>query len=344
MNLSERFARQPRSWIVAEMALAVALIGVLDFLTSYEFRLLPFYGGPIFIVAWFLGRKMGFATAIISGWVWWCANWYNGDPDLHNWVQAWEIFRHAAFFLVVAWTGAALRNKSDIAAARIELLEHTHQLEREIVSISDAEQRRIGQDLHDGICQYLAALTCCAASLRDDLQKLQLPEEAETAAELATLLQDAVVQTRELSRGLLPAQIGQLGLVIALESLTQSVSRLQGISCTFRAGGKVTDCSEQNATHLYRIAQEAINNATKHGKAKNISLSLDGSDDFVTLRILDDGVGNWEPGSQGMGLAIMRYRARVTGGELTIEQPPEGGTLICCTAKKNPAESEIAAA
>jgi len=237
-----------------------------------------------------------------------------------------------------------LRTKSDSAAARIQLLEHTQQLEREIVNISDAEQRRIGQDLHDGICQHLAALTCAAASLRDDLQKLQLPAEAESAAELATLLQDAVVQTRNLSRGLIPAHVGQVGLAIALDSLAQTVSRLHGVHCTFRTQGKAIDCGEQTGMHLYRIAQEAINNAIKHGKAKNISLTLDCSADLVTLRILDDGEGSWSPDSQGMGLAIMRYRARVSGGELTIENPPEGGTLISCTAKKNPEASEIAAA
>jgi signal transduction histidine kinase len=342
MNLAKRFAQQSRAWIVGEMAVAVVVIGVLDFVTSYKFRLLPFYAGPIFVVAWFFGKKLGMATALVSGWVWWCANWYNGDPDLHSWVQTWEIFRHVGFFLVVAWTGAALRMKSDSAAARIKLLEHSQRLEREIVNISEGEQRRIGQDLHDGICQYLAALTCSAVSLRDDLQKRQLPEETETAAELARLLQDAVVQTRDLARGLVPAHVGQVGLVIALESLAQSVSRLQGIACTFRVQGPAANCDEHAAMHLYRIAQEAINNATKHGKARNISVSLEIAEHLMTLRVLDDGVGITESGSNGMGLAIMRYRARLNGGELTIERPAGGGTLISCTAKRNPSEIAVA--
>jgi signal transduction histidine kinase len=346
MSFSKRFAQQPRGWIVAEMAVALAVIGLLDFVTGYKFRLLPFYAGPIFVVAWFFGKRFGIATALVSGWIWWCANWYNGDPDLHSWVQAWEIFRHVGFFLVVAWTGAAMRAKSDIAAARIQLLEQTQRLEHEIVNISEAEQRRIGQDLHDGICQYLAALTCSAVSLRDDLQKKQLPEETEAAAELATLLQDAVVQTRDLSRGLVPAHVGQVGLVIALESLAQSVSRLQGIACTCRVQEPAANCDEHAAMHLYRIAQEAINNATKHGKAKNITISLEASEDLMTLHVLDDGVGISESRSNGtgMGLAIMRYRARLNGGELTIEQPADGGTLISCTARRSPREHEIAVA
>jgi signal transduction histidine kinase len=342
MNLSKRFGEQPRSWIIAEMAVAVVVIGSLDFITSYKFRLLPFYAGPIFVMAWFFGKGPGIATALVSGWIWWCANWYNGDPDLHSWVQAWEIFRHVGSFLVVAWVGAALRMKSDSAAARIRLLEHTQRLEREIVNISESEQRRIGQDLHDGICQHLAALTCSAVSLRDDLQKLELDEESKTAAELATLLQDAVVQTRDLSRELVPAHVGQVGLVIALDGLAQSVSRLRGIGCTFEFRGAPANYGEQTATHLYRIAQEAINNATKHGKARNIAISLEASDDLLTLRVQDDGAGisNLGANEKGMGLAIMRYRARLTGAELAVEQPAEGGTLVLCSAIRNPHEGE----
>jgi signal transduction histidine kinase len=344
MNWLKLFMRQRRSWIVAEMAVAVLVIGLLDFVTGFKVRLLPFYAGPVFVIGWFCRRRAAVAAALISGVIWWCANWFSGDPDLHSWVLTWEIFRHVGFFVIVALTGSALRSRSDMAAARIALLEHSRRLEREIVNISDDEQRRIGQDLHDGLCQYLAALTCSATSLRDDLKKLNMPEQVESAAELAALLQDAVVQTRDLSRGLVPAHVGQVGLVIALESLAQSVSRLQGITCTFKVHGGAPKCDEHAAMHLYRIAQEAINNATKHGKAKRISLSLETADDLMTLRIRDDGVGIPAAKSDGMGLAIMRYRARLNGGELTVDQPAEGGTLISCTAKLSPEESESAAA
>jgi signal transduction histidine kinase len=345
MSLSTAFARQPRAWIFAEMMVSMLVIGVLDFISSYQFRLLPLYVGPIFVVAWFFGKNSGIVTALFSSVIWWGANWFNGDPDLHNWVQAWEISRHVGFFLVVALIGSALRGKSDIAATRIALLEHSQQLEREIVNISEAEQRRIGQDLHDGLCQYLAALGCSAISLRDDLQKLGLPAEADAAGELATLLQNAVVQTRDLARGLVPAHVGQVGIIVALESLAESVSRLQGITCTFRFHGPVANCDDQTAMHLYRIAQEAINNSMKHGKASKIAISLDAAGDLMTLRILDDGVGI--PGfiSTGTGVGIMRNRARLSGGEFRIEQPKGGGTMITCTIRKrNPQESEIAAA
>src|SRR4051812_27968699 len=344
MNWSKLFAQQQRSWIIAEMAVVVLVIGVLDYITSYKIRLLPFYAGPIFVMGWFCGRRAGVAAALISGVIWWSANWFNGDPDLHNWVMTWEIFRHVGFFVIVALTGAALRLKSDMATARIALLEHSRRLEHEIVNISDAEQRRIGQDLHDGICQYLAALTCSASSLRDDLRKSGAQGSAETAAELARRLQDAVVQTRDLARELIPAHVGQVGIAVALEALAHSVSRLQGIDCTFREEGSAAGCGEETAAHLYRIAQEAINNAARHGKARLIAMSLDGDGDLITLRIRDDGTGTSSSAAPGMGLAIMAYRARLSGGELKIEQPPGGGTLISCTAKMRHPEGEIAVA
>src|SRR4051812_16729163 len=249
MNWSKLFAQQQRSWIIAEMAVVVLVIGVLDFVTGYKIRLLPFYAGPIFVMGWFCGRRAGVAAALISGAIWWSANWFNGDPDLTGWVMSWEVFRHVGFFVIVALTGAALRSRSDMAAARIALLEHSRRLEREIVRISDDEQRRIGQDLHDGLCQYLAALTCSAASLRDDLRKSGAQGAAETAAELARRLQDAVVQTRDLARELIPAHVGQVGIIVALDALAQAVSRLQGIDCTFRANAVATNCSEQTAAH-----------------------------------------------------------------------------------------------
>src|SRR5690349_21837507 len=262
MRFTNAFAQQPRIRIFLEMLALALIIGVLDFYSGYEIRLLPFYAAPIFVAAWFAGRPAGLTIAAICGGIWWTANFFTGDPELHSWMRGWETFRHIGFFLVVAWAASALRSKNDIATARIALLERSQRLEREIVGISEAEQRRIGQDLHDGLCQYLAALSCSATSLRDDLHALRLSAEANTAAELANQLRDAVVQTRDLARGLAPAHVSQVGLVLALQSLAQSVTRLQGINCTFRFVGASAECEESTAVDLYRIAQEAINNAS----------------------------------------------------------------------------------
>ena len=192
MSFTKKFAQQPKAWIVGEMVALLLIIAALDAVTSYQVRLLPFYAVPIFVLAWFCGARFGILVALFSGAVWACANWLAGDPELHGLIGTWEMSRHLGSFLIVALVSSALRTKSDIAADRIALLEHSERLEREIVGISDSEQQRIGQDLHDGLCQYLAGLTCCASSLRDDFEKLKLQTEAETADELARLLQDAV--------------------------------------------------------------------------------------------------------------------------------------------------------
>jgi signal transduction histidine kinase len=341
MSFPKRFARQRRALIVAEALSLLGVIAVLDLMTSYRIRLLPFYAVPIFVLTWFCGRKWGIAAALLSAVVWWSVNWSTGDPDLHGAIAAWEVPRHVGFFLIVAVVSAALRTNSDIAAQRIALLEHSHCLEREIVNISEAEQRRIGQDLHDGICQNLAALSCAATSLRNDLRELHLSAESKLADDLANRLRDTVVQTRELAHELVPAHVAEVGLTSALESLTQSVTQLQGVSCTFQAPNSVSDCDELTATHLYRVAQEAINNATKHGKASHIDVSLQATDQLMTLQVLDNGVGISESKSNGMGLAIMRARARLNGGELQIEQPESGGTKICCSVRINHQETEI---
>jgi two-component system, LuxR family, sensor kinase FixL len=138
--------------------------------------------------------------------------------------------------------------------------------------------------------------------------------------------------------------VAHLGLSLALESLAQSVSRLHRVNCTFRRYGQVAASDDQVAMHLYRIAQEAVQNALRHGRAKNIAISLQSAGELLTLCVSDDGTGIASPAADGIGLAIMRYRARISGGELSIEQSEAGGTIIVCTAKLTPLEFETAAA
>jgi signal transduction histidine kinase len=343
MSFSKSFAAQPRAWVIAEMVACLLVIAILDSITSYRIRLLPFYALPVFVLAWFCGKAWGIAGGILSALLWWCVNRFTGDPDLLGWIGVWEVSRHCGFLLIVALVGSALRAKNNIAAERIALLERSQRLEHEIVNISEAEQRRIGQDLHDGLCQYLAGVACSASSLRDDLQKLNQQTDANAADELVTLLQDAVVQTRDLARKLVPAHVSRLGLVLALDSLAQSVTRLHGVNCRFRSRARVTNWNEHTAMHLYRIAQEAINNATRHGKAKNIFLFLNAAEYWIKLRVVDDGAGIVDSTSEGMGLDIMRYRARLIGGQLRIRRRNGRGTMISCTARIDFQDGEIGA-
>jgi signal transduction histidine kinase len=159
------------------------------------------------------------------------------------------------------------------------------------------------------------------------------------------LLQAAVVETRDLAGSLVPAHVTEVGLTLALEALAQSVSRLHRLRCTFELIGRETTGGNEISTHLYRIAQEAISNAIKHGKARNIAIELEHRANSISLRVTDDGVGiALNPSRRGMGLAVMQYRARVSGGELAVDRLLGGGTRISCRAPFSESQDESIAA
>jgi signal transduction histidine kinase len=340
MSSFKLFCQRSPGWIFSDMIGLTLILGFIDYATGYEVSLFIFYGVPIFIVAWTWDKRHSILSALIAGIVWWWADLASGHPYLHNWHEGWETFVRLGFFIFVAIGSSSLKTQHAVVEARLALLEHTQQLEHEIISISEREQRRIGQDLHDGLCQFLAGIGCAAASLRSDLEKLGLKNEAGVADELATLLQDAVVQTRNLARGLVPLNMEEVGLASALEELTLSVSRLTGTECAFESTAAASTLDDSVAMHLYRIAQEAINNAIKHGKARQISVSLGGRGRSAVLRIADNGTGisKKSASSRGMGLNIMKYRARLSGGEFCIAPQPDGGTLVTCAIHPNQPE------
>ncbi|PYS67111.1 MAG: sensor histidine kinase, partial [Acidobacteria bacterium] len=236
------------------------------------------------------------------------------------------------FFLIVGLAGIAMRERQRTSSARISLLEHTQKLEKQIIEVSEYEQQRIGRDLHDGLCQFLAAIGCAASSLKIDLKEQGLDKLATSASEIEKLLSDSVKQARDLSHGLVPVQLDDAGLPAALKELAASTSRLLPVKCTFASAGDTDASLNGKATHLYRIAQEAINNATKHGKAHKIDIRLSANTSATTLSIADDGIGFSKNGNaNGMGISIMRYRANLMEGELAIESGAKHGTIVSCT-------------
>ncbi|MEO5958910.1 MAG: PAS domain-containing protein [Opitutaceae bacterium] len=204
-------------------------------------------------------------------------------------------------------------------------------IERELLRVSDAEKDRIGSDLHDGLGQYLTGISCLSVALRDKLQT-QGRKEAEEAGTISTLVQEAIAQTRALARGLCPVQLETSGLETALEDLTFQVQRLHGLDCSLHPSGPIGICETGVALHLYRIAQEAINNAVKHASARHISVTLDFSKENKVLCIEDDGCGFDPEAQQGpsTGLRLMPYRAAMFGGTLTVTSQPNVGTRVEC--------------
>lgn len=202
-------------------------------------------------------------------------------------------------------------------------------LEQRLLTISDAEQQRIGADLHDGLGQQLTGMACLAAALRDRLKK-SAPAEAENADLIARLASESVAQTRALARGLCPVQLEKNSLGSALEDLTYQAQLLHGIECRYRAEGPPPHCEHLTAIHLYRITQEAIHNATRHGGARHVLVSLTSRGPQHRLAIKDDGRGFDVARVLGVGagLRLMRYRANMIGGTFSIESDPERGTQV----------------
>ncbi|MGI8891257.1 MAG: sensor histidine kinase [Chthoniobacterales bacterium] len=291
MKILALVQRQPKPVLLTASLLLVLLTGILDWLSGYEVSMSLFFGAPIMAAIWFCDRKNGVLIAIICGLTWWWADFLAGHYYSTSLLAVWEPAARFIYFGFVAVGGAALKEKHDDVRARIALLEHTQCLEREIIEISEREQQRIGRDLHDGLCQYLAAVSCAAAALRSDLLRQDLIKEAAVAEELAELMQNGVVQTRDLARGLVPVPMDDEGLPFALEGLAASVARLQNIDCRFLTDEEVAIADPAAATHLYRIAQEAINNATRHGKANRIQIGLSNDGNFTTLSVSDNGRG-----------------------------------------------------
>ncbi len=229
-------------------------------------------------------------------------------------------------------------------------------LQRRVLEISDAEQRRIGQELHDGTGQELTALALFADTLTDLLKKapqrstdnywtwqinaIELGRMRHISDRLLQGLREATRHVTQLSHGILPVLIEPEGLGAALEHLAVETDALDHIGCDFEYSAPVLVANAATATHLYRIAQEAVNNALTHSNGDHIRISLRRVRADIVLTVTDNGIG-FDPHairsigsprvSRGFGLEIMHYRAAMIGGALLVTQATGGGTGIECT-------------
>jgi len=209
-------------------------------------------------------------------------------------------------------------------------------LEREVLHISEREQRRIAADLHDGVAQLLSGTVYLTSLLRDRLQD-QVPDEAKQLGRILKFLDEALTHTRTLAQGLHPVPPGAGGLMLALETLAAQTLQVFRLPCRLHCPWAVCVRDDVLATHLYRIGQEAVTNAVKHSRASRLDIRLTNSGDNINLAIMDNGVGmprQLQNKRKGMGLQIMDYRSRMIGGTLIIRPTPRGGTTVVCSAPK----------
>jgi PAS domain S-box-containing protein len=216
-------------------------------------------------------------------------------------------------------------------------------LQKEILEISNREQEHFGHDLHDGLAQHLMGIALLCRVLQTRLDK-ELRPEAEQARQIEKLVDEALSQTRSLARGLAPVEIEAGGLEAALEELARRVEGIHGVRCVFRgeSRGETGGCAE--ALHVYRIAQEAVSNALRHAHAEHITIDLQRTNGRRRLTVADDGVGIGSRTAStprngdgvGMGLHIMRYRARMIDAVFDVRPASRRGTVVSCEWSSTP--------
>jgi len=202
-------------------------------------------------------------------------------------------------------------------------------LEGEILEISDREQQRLGQELHDGLCQHLTAVAFMARSVALRLKNHRVIE-VKDIEKIAELVNEAATDTRNLSRTLHRTDIDSAGFITALQNLVDR--EIWKTPCRLEIPPSFYINDDTVASHLYRIAREAVINANKHAQAREIVVALARSRKETVLTVTDNGVGfrRAHNGVRGLGFHIMNYRARAIGGRLEIECPKKGGTRVTC--------------
>ncbi len=224
----------------------------------------------------------------------------------------------------------------------LRLRAERNQLQRQLLNIREREQQRIGRDLHDGLCQATLGAAMMSEALEDDLRRRSLPGPARKANRIAGLIRSVGREARRLSHGLSPVGLEEDGLMTALEDLALSTTRLLHVTTRFHCPGRVLLPDPRVAVHLFRIAQEAVNNAVRHAHPTAIAISLQREAGGVLLSVADDGRGlqRRQPSGGGLGLAMMRHRAELIGATLRVEAGRRNGATVLCRMPRSALENE----
>ena len=338
--LARQFETRPKSYSALVSVLLVAVIGLIDYMAGYAIFFSAFYLIPVALAAWYVGKTFGVVISISSVAVSIVGDYAAGAAYPNVLVPIWNGLIELTVYFVVVKILASLRKLHGELEARVrqrttaltnEMLERAR-LEKEILEVSEREQRRIGHDLHDGICQHWAATAIAGQVLGEKLAAQSLPEAAD-AREVVRLVENGITLTRNLAHGIAPPEMESEGLVRALQEYAANISKMFKINCGFECELPPLIEDTEAATHLYRITQEAVNNAIRHGKPRQIVISLANRKNQVELTVEDDGGGlpdDWQQ-QRGLGTRIMAHRAAMIGGSFSIEPNPTGGTFVKCS-------------
>ena len=326
--------------LLATLAGLTLLIGYLDFITGTDTTFSAVYLFPIGAAAWLLNRPAAYALAISSSILWVSGDVGAGAHYSSLWVPLWNLAARFAVFSFAIQMISEFRTlhndlekrAADRAAKLTKEIALRERLQHELLHISEREQERVGHDIHDSLCQHLTGTALAAEVVAESLESHNSPERND-AARVVELIEEGITLARNLARGLSAVEVSHNGLMGALSEFADSTSELFNVTCRFECPEPIlmNDCS--TAAHIYRIAQEAVGNAVKHGEAKNVTIRLEHERSGCVLRVIDDGTGlspTYKNG-KGMGLRIMAYRSDLIGARLDIQRRSPRGTEISCS-------------
>ena len=333
----------PRLLLAGACGVLAGLVGYLDYLTGYEQSLLLFYLVSIAVATWFGGLFFGLSFSIFSVVVWVVSDLLAGIGMVSFWNLAMALSAYILFTFMLSKLRTLLldlenRVRERTKALRREIAER-ERLDREIAMVADRERRRIGQELHDSVCQHLTGTALAAQSLRDRLEHRSAVEVHE-ADKVIDYIEQGIDLSRNLARGFFAPELDAEGLAFALQSLASNMTERFQVPCAFSGEESVRVADSNAATQLYRIAQEAVMNAIKHADPKSIHIALQRWGSDVTLKVEDDGIGlpSRLPEPQGLGLRLMSHGAALLGAEFNVSSNPGGGTTVTC---KVPMQIEV---
>lgn len=331
-------SRRRKFWRGCVLGLILS-VGFVDYITGSELSLLVFYCVPVALAVATLGLPGGVAAALLSIVSWLIGDFAAGMHYTSAFIPWWNAVIALVTFGIIIWLLAALlavhRRLEELVRARTAALTdeicESQRLEREVLASAERERRIMGHDLHDGLCQHLAGTAIVAHVLADRIDQRD-PELTSEARRVVALVQEAIHQSRLMAKGMLVPTVEDGDLPAALRELAEQVRTQFRVACAVELVDVPAVLAPEMAIQLYRIAQEAVSNAARHGQARLIRVAVTGRAHTLELAITDDGSGLPPPHArgQGMGLRVMGHRAAMVGGTCHAAALPAGGTLVHC--------------
>ena len=319
--------------------LLVGLVGYGDYITGEELSFSILYLLPVGYAAWFVGAPVGALVAVASAALWYFVEVIQHAPYSHVLIPIWNALVRLAFFLVAV---ALVRNVRTVerrllyqVSARTKSLHaeavRRRRLERELVEVTAREQRRMAEDLHDGLGQYISALSFHVRLLLDDLRRQESPAVPQ-AERILALVRTTNRTIRQINRAIRVPEDVAGGLATAIRSLASEFQELTGIVCDVHVAALERRLDRVHVLMLYRIVQEALNNAVKHGGPTAASISGAIVDGSLCVLVADNGrgLGHTSQREPGLGLRTMQLRAKLVGGSVLLRPGPTGGCVLEC--------------